>query len=234
MSIKFKPFAKQHLRKAGLTFRGCLLVSGRMSQTSVKVISRKTIFEGFHDLEECVLQYTLDDAGTWSSHVHREVFHTGDVVSIIMYNPEKNQLLLTEQFRVGVWTSGNDPWMLEFPGGIVDEGEDAQTAARREALEESGCVISKIEPAMIFYPTPASVNETVHLFVAQFSEATDGSVHGQIDEGEHIRIRLIDLPDALALLETGKIRHGMTIIALQWLTLNHRTLKQKWLKERND
>lgn len=199
-----------------------------MSKTQVKIISRKKAFEGFHDLEEFVIQHTLDDAGTWSSNVHREVFHTGDAVNILMYNPEKDQLLLTEQFRVGAWAGGNEPWMLEFPGGLVDEGEDLETAARREALEESGCIVSRIEPVMAFHPSPASINETVHLFVAQYADAQDGAMLGH-DEGEHIRTRLINATDAFRMLKDGKIRHGMLIIALQWLMLNHESLRKKWL-----
>lgn len=200
-----------------------------MSETQVKIISRKKAFEGFHDLEEFVIQHTLDDAGTWSSNVHREVFHTGHCVAIIMYDPEKDQLLLTKQFRVGAWVGNNDPWMLEFPGGLVDEGEDPQTAAKREALEETGCTVSRIEPVMVFYPSPASINETVHLFVAQYSDAVDGAMMNH-EEGEHIRTHLVSISDAFKMLKEGKIRHGMLIIALQWLLLNHENLRKRWLE----
>ena len=39
------------------------------------------------------------------------------------------------------------------------------------------------------------------------------------------------LTDALALLDTGQISNSMTLIALQWLTLNHQRVTDDWLRQ---
>src|SRR5690349_11789397 len=44
-----------------------------------------------------------------------------------------NQVILARQFRPGPMAVIND-----MPGGLIDDGEDALTTARREFLEETG------------------------------------------------------------------------------------------------
>lgn len=60
------------------------------------------------------------------------VAEIADAVHVIATDPE-GQVLMVRQFRVGSRTDS-----LETPGGLIDPGEDAITAAHRELLEETG------------------------------------------------------------------------------------------------
>jgi len=54
------------------------------------------------------------------------------VVSIIAYT-DNNELILVKQFRKPI-----NKYVIEFPAGIIDEGETPQQAALRELKEETG------------------------------------------------------------------------------------------------
>ena len=64
-----------------------------------------------------------------------EAYHTletADWVNIIAITSEKG-IVLVEQYRPSIKST-----QTELPGGLVDHGEDPETAARRELLEETG------------------------------------------------------------------------------------------------
>ena len=47
-------------------------------------------------------------------------------------------------------------------------------------------------------------------------------------ESEDIRTTVMDVSDAIEHLSQSKFQNGVTIVGLQWLALNHRSLKNKW------
>ena len=48
-----------------------------------------------------------------------------DVVIMLLYDPKHERLVLIEHLRpaVGFCFRGKSPWILEFPAGIIDDGE---------------------------------------------------------------------------------------------------------------
>ena len=67
-----------------------------------------------------------------------------------------NQFILVRQYRHGVQQN-----VLEVPGGVIDPGESALEAARREMLEETGYRFDTIEEISTLFPNPAtSTNKT--------------------------------------------------------------------------
>jgi len=56
------------------------------------------------------------------------------------------------QFKVLLIQRKNDPFKDQWalPGGFVDEGEDLETAAKRELLEETGVEVSSMQQIQAF------------------------------------------------------------------------------------
>ena len=63
-----------------------------------------------------------------------------DAVVLIMHNAEGDKILLNREFRMAAGM-----WVYNFPAGLIDPGEDADTAAARELREETGLTLISID-----------------------------------------------------------------------------------------
>ncbi|MGB0846453.1 MAG: NUDIX domain-containing protein [Thiolinea sp.] len=184
-----------------------------------KLIQQQTLYQGFFRLKRYTLQHELFGGG-WSGQFTREILDRGKAVAVLLHDPENDKLLLIEQFRPGAIDDPQGAWMLEIVAGIVESGEDDADVARRESMEEAGCVVSEVEPVLEYYPSSGGCNETISLYYAAVDLSnTQPGIHGLDSENEDIRTHIISLDTALEWLERGRIKSSMTVIALQWLAL---------------
>jgi len=127
------------------------------SSSKAKIVSRKVEFKGWHTLETLVVQPKSLKHDGWAEPMSREMYYTGLIVGALLYNPETDEVLMNQQFRVGAFVAGDEaPHLYECCAGKVDEGETPEDAVRREAKEETGCDILDLEFIGTFYPTPAA------------------------------------------------------------------------------
>lgn len=194
-----------------------------MSGKQYEIVEETPVYRGFFNLSRLRLRHTLFGGG-WSPVLDRELFHRGSCVAVLPYDPVHDRLVLVEQFRVGAVGVKDDPWLLEIVAGAVETGESPETVARREALEEAGCVIRDLIPIAEFFPTPGGCSERLHLYCGIADLGNAGGVHGLAEEHEDIRVVPVATDTALAWLSEGIIDTAITIIALQWLNLNRSRL----------
>ena len=140
-------------------------------------------------------------------------------------------MVLIEQFRPGPYAAGAQPWLIETVAGIIEGTESAAQMAEREAREEADCDITDLLPIMEFFTSPGISTERVTLFCGRVDSTNAGGVHGLDEEGEDIRVMVVSVGEALALLSDGKIVNAKTIIALQWLASSYEDVKKRWLAE---
>ncbi|MFT5755985.1 MAG: ADP-ribose pyrophosphatase [Alteromonadaceae bacterium] len=199
------------------------------SDISVHNIERK--YDGFFKVDQYQLNHQQYN-GTNSELLTREIFERGDAVVLIPYDPINDKLVLIEQFRVGAIRTNDTPWLLEFVAGMFAENERPIDVAIREAKEEANLTIAAhdVNYVMKFLSSPGGTSECIHLYVANINSENVGGVYGLPEEGEDILVHVVSRQDALILFEQGKISNAATIIGLQWLQLNYKTLQGNWLK----
>jgi hypothetical protein len=76
-------------------------------------------------------------AGGWSGERVFDVVRRGAAVAVLLYDPERDKVVLVEQFRVAALYGGRSPWQVEAVAGLVDSAETPAEVARREAREEA-------------------------------------------------------------------------------------------------
>ena len=63
-----------------------------------------------------------------------------DAAVLIIHDEKKERILLNREFRMAT-----GEWVYNFPGGLIDPGENASDAASRELWEETGLKLTKID-----------------------------------------------------------------------------------------
>lgn len=125
-------------------------------------------------------------------------------VALIIPQLPDGRLVLTLQHRYL-----EDKQSIEFPAGGIEAGEEALDAAKRELLEEVGCIAGEFVKMGIFQPSNGLIRDESHVFRAYVTE----QVPTQIDESEEIEI-LYRRPDEFEhMVRSGEIWDGQTLAA---------------------
>ncbi len=192
-----------------------------------KLLEETTVYDGFFKLERYKLQHTLFNGG-WSKPLHRELFRRNDCVGVLLYDPKRDEVVLLEQFRVGPMVHTQHPWLLEIVAGGIEAGETKEEVAHREAYEEAGCKIEELILINEFYTSPGGSSELLSLYCGKVDSSTIGGIYGLEEESEDILVTTVSFKEVYQLLEQGKIKSGIPIIAIQWLALNRDKLRIQW------
>jgi ADP-ribose pyrophosphatase len=185
----------------------------------IEVLRRDVGFDGFFRLERIALRHSLQ-AGGMSPPLTRERLITADVAAVLPFDPRRDELVLIEQFRVGALERGEGAWLLEIVAGRIEAGEDPESVARRETVEETGCAVERLLPMASFYTSPHRATETTHLYCGIVDATTAHEAAGLAHEGEDIRVLRVAVAEALSRLRNGQVDSAWLLIALQWLALN--------------
>lgn len=133
------------------------------------------------------------------------VLKSPDCINIIPVTKD-GRIILVRQHRLG-----NNMVTLETPGGIIDDGEDAISAARRELREETGYTSGKVVHLHTLQMNPAIMNSNVHFFLAEGCEMEGDQ---RLDREEDIEVITADTCEVGEMIRKGEIAHVMVIAAL--------------------
>ena len=195
--------------------------------THIDIITRHTVFQGYFRIDEYTMRHGRFDGG-WTAPAKREVFERGHAAALLPYDPERDCFVLCQQFRIGAYAAGVDPWQIECVAGIIEPGETPEDVARRETEEECGCTALDLIPMQRYLVSPGGASETATLYLGRVSAANAGGIFGLEDEGEHIRVFTASTAQLRQLLDDGKLCNAVTLVAAQWFFLNQDRIKAAW------
>lgn len=183
----------------------------------LNIDSREPLYQGFIQLERVQLRHRLFNQNNYSPLIQRELIKRKQAAGVLIYDDQQQKFALIEQFRIGAMDDAESPWQLEIIAGVLDGDESPETCIQRESIEESGCEIELLEHLFTFYPSAGACNEIFHLYSAQANLPNEGGVFGMPEEGENIKLHIIEYHLLDDLLQNKRLRNAPIIMALQWL-----------------
>ncbi|MBO4519621.1 MAG: NUDIX domain-containing protein [Alphaproteobacteria bacterium] len=196
---------------------------------NIEVVKTTPLYKKFFRVDEYSFKYPLYN-GKMSGVVKREVMNRGNAAGVLLYDPDREELVFVEQIRIGAFIAGENPWVLECAAGIIEAGETPEHVAVREAEEEVGAKVSALEPITSYFSSPGGLSEKIYMFCGRVDAAHVAKYGGLPSENEDIRVVVVPVGDAEKMLAEGRFNNALAIISMQWFMINREKLRKKWGK----
>lgn len=187
---------------------------------NLKDITYNLLSDAWATLHRIDYDYLFKD-GSWK-RLSRETYNRGNGAAILLYDKEKQTVVLTKQFRMPTYSNNpNDGMSIEVCAGTIDKNEKPEVCVIREVEEEVGYRISSAKQVLECYMSPGAVTEKMYLFIAECSEEMKISNGGGLDsEDEEIEVLNLPFMKVLEMVETKEIIDAKTILLIQYAQIN--------------
>lgn len=134
---------------------------------------------------------------------YHKLHYPHESVSVVIIN-EKNEIMMIQSKR---YITLRLEW--EIPAGRIEENETPEDAARRECLEETGCILKDLTYLCCYNPSNGMSDLKVHLFAARVETETDS-----IDENEVNAKQWVSKAKVLEILKENRTQCGVSMLGL--------------------
>ena len=132
------------------------------------------------------------------------VLESSSWVNVIPITPD-GEVVMVRQYR-----HGTRDVTLEIPGGLVEDHDTPEDAARRELYEETGYRAASLTSLGYVHPNPAIQNNRCYTFLAH--DVFPAGAQDQ-DDKEDIQVVTRPLTDIRRLIREGEITHALVVVA---------------------
>jgi len=189
-----------------------------MPEDRIRIHQVETLSDDWFVLKKTTFDYRRSD-GTWQRQ-SRETYDRGHGATILLYNRERRTVVLVRQFRFPAYVEGHDGFLIETAAGLLDQATP-EVRIKAEVEEETGYRIGEVRMVFEAFMSPGSVTERLHFFVAEYDPASrPGTGGGVAEEGEDIEVLELTMERAMAMMASGEIADGKTIMLLQYAALH--------------
>ncbi|TCV96750.1 NUDIX domain-containing protein [Biostraticola tofi] len=184
----------------------------------IRHVREELLSDNWYTLKKYTFDFLRQD-GSWQ-HQSREAYDRGHGAVILLYNKNKNTVVLTRQFRLPIYLNDHCGFLIEAAAGLLDQSSPEERIMA-EAEEETGFRITQIDKVFEAYMSPGSVTEKLYFFIGEYSDNNRRGVGGGLaEEGEDIEVLEWPFTKALHAVRTGEIMDAKTIMLIQHLALN--------------
>ena len=186
----------------------------------IKILKTDILSDNWYTLKKVTYEYAKKD-GTINVQ-SREAYDRGNGATILLYNKESKNVILTRQFRLPTFINGNESgFMIEACAGLLDK-DNPEDCIKRETEEETGYKVTEVRKIFEAYMSPGSVTEILYFFVGEYSQQMKVNEGGGAEhEEENIEVLEMNFDKALGMTTSGEVKDAKTIMLLQYVRLNN-------------
>jgi ADP-ribose pyrophosphatase len=194
--------------------------------------SQQRVWDGRFPLDIVRFRHRRFD-GTMSGVRTWELWRRGRAAAVLPWDPDTDQVVLIEQYRLPALAAGVDPVLVELPAGLCDDGETPEQTARREMLEEMNLPVSTLHPMAEVLLTPGGCDELCTLYLGRVT-APPANAEGIVghaglpEEQEDILTRVWPTAEAIEAALAGRLANSVTMLGLLWLAARHDAMRAAW------
>lgn len=182
----------------------------------------KILAKGYRDYHRYQVTVRSQDAPPFSQE--RDVLMGGKVIVVMPIDVDRQEIILTRQFRLAAHMANGRGDLVEFVAGRVEPNESLTDAARRECREEIGVDPKKIVRLLSYLPTPGITDEEITVFLGSVDSAAVQEGSRTTTDGERLYICRVPIEHAIRALNGDAVCTSPMVIGLQWLALNRERL----------
>ena len=180
---------------------------------TISIVSMKSVHEGWAKFS--VASFRLQNGDT----IRREIEDHGRAAAVLPYDEGRKTAILVRQFRAPVFVTAGEESVLEAIAGLVEE-DDPEDTGRREAHEEAGLRLRRLERIAEAWSMPGLSTERMSLFLAAYgAENRESYGGGHAGEGEQIIVEEIALGALARMADSGELSDMKALVLVQTLRL---------------
>jgi len=195
----------------------------------MKILEENLILNSYFQVKEALVQQKIQGK---TKQFKRLKLERNDAVAILLYNKQKDTVVLVKQYRYPVYDKIQTE-LLEAPAGLVDENETYSQAIIREVQEETGYVIQTKHLYALShnFVSPGYSSEQIYNYAAVVTN-NDKKYKGEGKETENENIEIVEMPyiQFRSLVESGGIIDAKTKL-LYYEASNKGIFKQTYKKK---
>jgi ADP-ribose pyrophosphatase len=197
-----------------------------------QIESVDTVWKGRFPLQVVKFRHRRFD-GAMSGLRTWELWRRGNAAAVLPYDPVSDSVVVIEQFRLPAQAAGLSPVLVELAAGLAGEDEPPEQVIRREAHEEMGLHVARLEKIGDFLLTPGGCDENCSLYAGEvrLTEVPANGLlgtHGLDSEHEDIRVRVLPASVAIERAVAGRYPNSVAAIGLLWLGHRREWLRTLW------
>lgn len=177
------------------------------------IVGREVVYRGW--LTFSILTLRAGDGPVFT----RETVEHGRAAAVLPYDGARRVAMLVRQLRAPALLARGETSVLEAIAGMLD-GDTPEQSARREAGEETGLALGKLEFVAEAWCSPGMTTERVSLFLAPYGVSDRVGTGGGL-AAEHEDIEIVEMPlaELARMADAGRIDDMKTLVLVQTLRL---------------
>ncbi len=211
--------------------------------TKFKITKHERHYSGYFHLDKvevAAARFTQkDEPESFNRPAPVEVAQRGDAVAAILFDREKRNVILIDQFRLPTSRlfrqrvedkdfkplvgdhDFQDGWLLETVAGSLRTTKlTAEDFLKQQMLEEAGYRVSRVREIGRFFSSPGGTSELIHLFYAEVADSQRAQNSSSTTTKDDIDVVTIPIDEFFIKLERREFLDAKVIIAGYWLRDN--------------